>query len=98
MRKDPLPAEFAAYIRNLFLRDPRHNIRRIHRWIIIRWCLWADGIEANAMPGYATCPPEDPRTGFPAGWSVRNFSDLCREAIGTATIAAARGRAAAIHH
>lgn len=96
MKPDPLPAEFVAYIRELLLRDRTHNIRRIHRWLIIRRTLWSDGIPANAIPGYTTCPPADERTGYPAGWTYRKFSDIAREAIGTQRIHAARQRAASL--
>ncbi len=90
MRKDPLPTEFVAYIQRL-ASDPRvQDPRRIFRGLLIRWCLWRDGENSNALPGYSTPPPEDKRTGFPAGWSQQKFAAIAKEAIGTAAIAKAR--------
>lgn len=97
MGKDPLPADFVAFIQRLANGSKPLDPRRIFRACVLRWCLWRDGNRGNEIPGYAHCPDEDPRTGFPAGWSQRKFSDLCRETIGTAAIASAR-RAAALHH
>ena len=94
MKKDPLPAPFVAWLRELILRDPHHNIRRIHRWCVLRWTMWTDGVPSNALPGYSEPPQADPRTGFPAGWSYQKFHAIARETIGTATISQALRRAA----
>ncbi len=96
MKKDPLPAPFVAWLRQLVLKDRSHNVRRIHRWIIIRWCLWTDGIQSNAIPGYDAPPPADERTGFPAGWSIQKFTAIARETIGTTAIHQARQAAASL--
>jgi hypothetical protein len=91
----PLPADFVAYLRG-YIKSPHFtSVRRFHRGMILRWTLWSDGIQSNAIPGYATCPPAG-RDGLPAGWSYRTFSDIAREAIGTPAIAARRTRAAGL--
>lgn len=97
MKKDPMPAEFVAFIRSLAARPELRDPRRIFRGLVIRWCLWRDGESSNALPGYTTPPPEDKRTGFPAGWSQQKFTAIVRESIGTSAISAAR-RAATLHH
>lgn len=94
MKPDPLPAEFAAYIKRLIL-DPRtRNVQHIWRGVILRWGFWLDGVSDNRLPGYATCPKPVERTGLPAGWSYQKFHAICREAVGTRAIHAARARAA----
>jgi len=91
----PLPPEFVAWLKGYVQSKQFTNVRRMHRGLVFRWCLWRDGIQANALPGYAECPPES-HNGLPAGWSLRTFSDIAREAIGTDTIRRARARAAGI--
>lgn len=90
MKKDPLPAEFVAYVRSLYLSDQRRDIRRIHRWLILRWGFWLDGVSDNALPGYATCPKPAFGSEFPAGWSYQKFHAIAREATGTDAIHRAR--------
>lgn len=94
MRKDPLPAEFVAFIQGYATSPQFTTPRRLFRGLVFRWCLWRDGHSGNALPGYTTCPPEDARTGFPHGWNQRRIDDLCRETIGTAAISTARRQAA----
>lgn len=96
MKKDPMPVEFISYLRGYILSRHFRSVRATFRGFILRWHLWADGIQANALPGYATCPPADPRTGFPAGWTMRKFNDIAREAFGTDVIRTARRRAASL--
>lgn len=97
MKQDPLPAPFVAWLRSYAASAQFTSFTRLHRGLVLRWCLWRDGIPANALPGYATCPPAT-TSGFPAGWSAGNLRDICREAIGTQAIHTARRRASRIVH
>jgi hypothetical protein len=89
MKSDPLPPDFVTYLRRFAVSDKFTNPRRLYRMLILRWILWSDGIQENAIPGYAT-PPPPTKSGNPAGWTLRNFSDIAREAIGSNTIRKAR--------
>jgi hypothetical protein len=91
--KDPLPIPFVEFLKTYVNHAQFTNVRRLHRGLILRWVLWQDGHADNALPGYETCPPAG-RNGLPAGWSLRKFSDIAREAIGTQTVHIARRRAA----
>jgi len=95
MKPDPLPAEFVVYIQRIVLDRPHVPVQRIWRGLILKWGFWLDGVSANSLPGYAACPKPVQRTGLPAGWSYQKFHAICREAIGTPAIHAARARAAA---
>jgi hypothetical protein len=94
--KSTLPPAFVAWLRALVLSSHFTTPRRLHRGLIFRWCLWLDGHHSNAIPGYLTPPPADPRTGLPAGWTLRLISDIARETIGTTAIHRARQAAASI--
>jgi hypothetical protein len=86
MHKDPLPAEFVAFIRTLSTAQDLRDPRRMFRGLVIRWCLWRDGVESNALPGYSAPPPQDESTGFPIGWSQQKIAAIVKETIGTAAI------------
>ena len=85
--KSPLPAAFVAYLASYCRSAQFTTPRRLHRGLILRWTLWQDGHESNALPGYATCPPAG-RGDFPAGWTLRNITDIAKEAIGQEVISA----------
>lgn len=93
MKQNPLPAEFVAFLKGYVASAQFTSPRRMFRGLIFRWCLWADGHQGNALPGYTACPQADELTGFPAGWSERKFRDIAREAIGTDVVRTARRRA-----
>ncbi len=95
MKKDPLPAEFVAWLKAYVLSSQFTTVRRLHRGLIIRWGFWLDGVETNKLPGYATCP-KPTLSGYPAGWSYQKFHAIAREAIGTTAVHAARSRAASL--
>ncbi len=95
MKKDPLPAEFVAYIKRLVLNHRTISPSRLWRGLILRWGFWLDGVETNKLPGYATCP-KPTLSGYPAGWSYQKFHAIAREAIGTTAVHAARSRAASL--
>jgi hypothetical protein len=90
MKKDPLPAEFVAYIARLILDHPHIHPRRTWRGLILRWGFWLDGVSDNSLPGYTTCPKPTLKTNLPAGWSYQKFYAIAREAIGTPAVHAAR--------
>jgi hypothetical protein len=79
----PLPPAFVAYVIALLHKDRSSNIRRVRRFVILKWGFWLDGIAENSIPGYATCPPADERVDHPAGWTVRAFCHIARKALGT---------------
>lgn len=94
MKKDPLPAEFVAWLRSYVLSNQFTTVRRMHRGLILRWGFWLDGVSSNKLPGYTECPKPTP-SGQPAGWSYQKFNAIARETIGTERIHTARKRAAA---
>jgi hypothetical protein len=95
-KTNPLPAEFVSYL-TAYISSPRFtSVRRMHRGFILRWVLWQDGHEGNAIPGYATCPPAG-RNDMPAGWTYENFRDIARDAVGVVAIAKCRSRAARLN-
>lgn len=96
MKKDPLPAEFVAWLRSYILSAQFTNPRRLFRGLVLRWGFWLDGVNSNALPGYATCPKPTGRTGLPDGWSYQKFHAIARETIGSDRIHTARKAAASI--
>jgi len=93
-RKDPLPPEFVAWLKGYILSAQFSSPRRLFRGLVLRWCLWQDGVTSNGLPGYAACPKPCLKSGLPAGWSQRTFSDLARETLGTERVYQARKAAA----
>jgi hypothetical protein len=80
MQPHHLPAEFVTWLRGYIASAQYTSAVRLHRGLILRWLLWQEGNETNALPGYATPPPAT-ATGFPAGWTVRNLRDIARETL-----------------
>lgn len=68
-------------------------VRPARKALLARWRRWAAGDPGSAIPGYRECPPADPRTGVPAGWSYRNL--LLHAPDDVETAATRRGRSAA---
>lgn len=86
MKRDPLPAEFAAFVKRLALDPTNRGPRHIWHFLILRWGFWTDGVEANSLPGYATCPKPAIGRHLPAGWSYRKIRNLCNEATAAAAV------------
>jgi hypothetical protein len=80
MTPHPLPAEFVTWLTGYIQSAQYTNIIRLHRGLILRWTLWADGLQANAIPGYDRCPPAS-RSGFPAGWHIGTFRQIAKDAL-----------------
>ena len=49
-----LPSETAAYIAELYATGRFKNPTRLWRGLILRWALWHDGHDGNALPGWHT--------------------------------------------
>jgi hypothetical protein len=96
MKKDPLPAEFTAYVKRLILHPSCRSPSHAWRHLVCRWGFWLDGVNTNALPGYATCPKPTLETNLPAGWSYQKFHAIAREAFGTDAIHKARKAAATL--
>ena len=75
-----LPSAFIDFLTGYMRSSKFTTVTRLHRGLILRWILWADGNPANAIPGYTTCPPAG-RNGFPAGWTIQNFRQIHRDLI-----------------
>jgi hypothetical protein len=69
-----LPEPFLEYVGTLWARRQRKKFRAAHQGKIIpQYRSWLAGNSSAAFPGYATCPPPEPHTGLPAGWSEGNL-------------------------
>lgn len=82
--QNKLPPAFVKFVINCILSGKFPTATSLHRSIILRWTLWYDGHEANAIPGYDQCPPPATSFGFPAGWTLRNFRKIYRDTFRSA--------------
>ena len=63
---------FRSFVAGLFDAHQRDNDdgAEVVRTLLDRWQLWQKtGDVKHAIPGYETCPPANPATGIPRGWS-----------------------------
>ena len=69
-----LPAATCEYFQQLVARNQRGKARSAWDKLISQWRAWLAGDDAARIPGYDVCPPPDPRTDAPAGWSYANLN------------------------
>ena len=72
-----LPTPTQQYIIRLFCGQSKVNARYLWQWLLLRWTLWQDGCESNAIPGY-DAPPPDCGKGYPDGWTYAAFCRLAK--------------------
>jgi len=67
-----LPAPFLSFWCSLCDQNQR-AFKAAHKALVRRYQQWLAGDQSQAIPGYASCPSPDQRTGLPSGWTYRNL-------------------------
>jgi|GEM_PF-5087790 hypothetical protein len=70
-----VPVATIEYFQSLCARKQRGKALEAHVELVDQWRRWRAGDESAAIPGYLSCPPADPKTDLPKGWT---FSNLVR--------------------
>ena len=74
-----LPERFKSWVAGIYDAHQRDNDDAMEVWrkVLDAWNIWQAGRNpADAIPGYETCPPAMPATGYPLGWSYDGIRKL----------------------